>query len=145
MVFCYVGTKTLLTPLKNRIFGPKTAKIGPKSAFLGQILPFLHILSNARPKTNVNKVRRWVFGYVGNKTFDFSIKKKLFCSKTTKFSPKLAFLTIAGSFGALLMGCLVARGLYLARHLFTLLFCSYHINNLLKCHSKSQHQWMGFI
>ena len=25
------------------------------------------------------------------------------------------------------------------------LFCSYHINNLLKCHSKSQHQWMGFI
>ena len=69
--------KLLLTPLKVRIFGPKTAKIGPKYAFfviLGQILPFLHILSNARPKTNVNKVPRWVFRYVGNKTFDFSSK-----------------------------------------------------------------------
>ena len=35
--------KLLLTPIKIRIFGPKTAKIGPKSAFLvilGQILPF---------------------------------------------------------------------------------------------------------
>ena len=126
MVFCYVDTKLLLTPLKIRIFGPKTAKIGPKYAFLvilGQILPFLHILSNARPKPNLNKVPRWVFRYVGNKTFDFSSKKRIFCSITTKFCPKLAFLTIAGSFGALLMGWLVvvARGLNLARHLFTLL------------------------
>ena len=67
--------KLSLTPIKIRIFGPKTAKFGPKSAFLvilGQILPFLHILSNARPKTNVNKVPGWVFPYVGPKTFDFS-------------------------------------------------------------------------
>ena len=51
-----------------------------------------------------------------------SSPRAIFCSKTTKFSPKLAFLTIAGPFGALLMGWLVvvARGLYLARHLFTL-------------------------
>ena len=28
---------------------------------------FLLILSHAGPKTNVNKVPRWVFGYVGNK------------------------------------------------------------------------------
>ena len=50
------------------------------------------------------------------------IKNSDFCSKTTKFSPKLAYLTIAGAFGALLMGWLVvvARGLYLARHLYTL-------------------------
>ena len=50
------------------------------------------------------------------------VKNRIFCSKTTKFSPKLAFLSIAGSFGALLVGWLVvvARGLYLARHLFTL-------------------------
>ena len=36
--------KLLLTPIKIRIFGPKTAKFGPKSAFLvilGQILAFL--------------------------------------------------------------------------------------------------------
>ena len=90
-------------------------------SFWAKYCHFLHILSNARPKTNLNKVPGWVFCYVGNKTFDFSSKKKIFCSKTTKFSPKLAFLTIAGSFGALLMGWLVARRLYLARHLFTLL------------------------
>ena len=55
--------KLLLTPIKSRIFGPNTAKFGPKYAFLvilGQILPFFHILSNAQPKTNVNKVPRWV-------------------------------------------------------------------------------------
>ena len=50
------------------------------------------------------------------------VKKRIFCPKTTQFGPKLAFLSIAGSFGALLVGWLVvvARGLYLARHLFTL-------------------------
>ena len=70
----------------------------------------------------MNKVPRWVFRYVGYKTFDFSSKKRIFCPETTKFGPNLAFLTIAGSFGALLLGWLVvvARGLYLARHLFTL-------------------------
>ena len=70
----------------------------------------------------MNKVPRWVFRYVGNKTFDFSSKKKDFLPKTTKFGPKLAFLFIAGSFGVLVVGWLmvVARGLYLARHLFTL-------------------------
>ena len=35
------------------------------------------------------------------------VKKMIFCPKTTKFSPKLAFLSIAGSFGALLAGWLV--------------------------------------
>ena len=49
-----------------------------------------------------------------------SAVKKVFFAQ---FGPKLAFLSIAGSFGALLVGRLVvvARGLYLARHLFTLL------------------------
>ena len=41
------------------------------------------------------------------KAFDFSRKKRIFCPKTTKFSPKLAFLSIAGSFGAVLVGWLV--------------------------------------
>ena len=45
----------------------------------------------------MNKVPRWVFRYVGNKTFDFSSKKKrIFCPKTTKFGPKLAFLVNLG-------------------------------------------------
>ena len=67
--------KLLLTPIKIRIFGPNTAKFGPKYAFLvilGLILAFLPISSHARPKTNANKVPRGGFRYVGNKTFDFS-------------------------------------------------------------------------
>ena len=35
------------------------------------------------------------------------VKKRILCPKTTKFSPKLALLSIAGSFGALLVGWLV--------------------------------------
>ena len=75
----------------------------------------------------MNKVPRWVFRYVGNKTFDFSSKKKGFFVQKR---PNLAHLGSfgqfgpgnAGFFGALLVGWLVvvARGLYLARHLFTL-------------------------
>jgi len=44
---------------------------------------------------------------VFNKTYDFSSKKGIFCPKTTQFGPKLAFLSIAGSFGTLLVGWLV--------------------------------------
>ena len=113
----------LLTPIKIRLFGPKTTKFGPKSAFLvigAKYCYFLYILSNARPKTNVNKVAGWVFRYVGNKTCDFSSKKKDFLPKIGifgQFRPGHA-----GLFSALLVGRLVvvARGLYLARHLFTL-------------------------
>merc|ERR1719225_2194053 len=125
--------KLLLTPIKIGIFGPKTVKFGPKYAclvILGQILAFLHILSNARPKNNVNKVPRWVFRYVGNKAYDFSSKKKDFLPKNDQiwhfgqFGPGHA-----GLFSALLVGRLVvvARGLYLARHLFTLLYKIYNI------------------
>ena len=35
------------------------------------------------------------------------VKEKDFCPKTTKFGSKLAFLFIAGSFGALMVGWLV--------------------------------------
>ena len=129
--------KLLLPPVGIRIFGPKTAKFGPKYAFLvilGQILPFLHILSNARPKNNVNKVPRWVFRYVGNKAYDFSSKKKDFLPKNDQIWPKIGIFGQfgpghAGLFSALLVGRLVvvARGLYLARHLFTL-FLSFFAN-----------------
>ena len=37
----------------------------------------------------------------------WTAKKRIFCPKTTKFSPKFAFLSSAGSFGALLVGWLV--------------------------------------
>ena len=39
---------------------------------LGQILPFLAHFVQCPTKSNVNKVPRWVFGYVGYKTFDSS-------------------------------------------------------------------------
>ena len=75
----------------------------------------------------MNKVPRWVFRYVGNKTFDFSSKKKDFLPKNDQIWPKFGIFGRfgpghAGFFGALLVGQLVvvARGLYLARHLFTL-------------------------
>ena len=126
--FHYFGTKGFTYSRKINIFGPKTAKFGPKYAFLvilGQILPFLHILSNARPKNNVNKVPRWVFRYVGNKAYDFSSKKKDFLPKNHQIWPKIGIFgqfEPGHAFGALLVGQLVgvARGLYLARHLFTL-------------------------
>ena len=114
------------------IFGPKTAKFGPKYTGLviyGQILAFFALFFNVWPKTNVNKVRRWVFRYMGNKTFDFSSKKKDFLPKNDQILPKTGIFGQFGpgyaglfTFSALLVGRLVvvARGLYLARHLFTL-------------------------
>ena len=75
----------------------------------------------------MNKVSRWVFRYVVNKTFDFSSKKKDFLPKNDQIWPKTGIFGQfgpgrAGLFSALLVGGLVvvARGLYLARHLFTL-------------------------
>ena len=64
-----------------------------------------------------------VFSYVGTKTFAFSSKIRIFCQILPEigifghFGPGLA-----GSSGALLVGWLVvvARGLYLATHLYTL-------------------------
>ena len=75
----------------------------------------------------MNKVPRWVFGYVVNKTFDFSSKKKDFLPKNDQIWPKIGIFGQfgpghVGLFGALFVGQLVvvARGLYLARHLFIL-------------------------
>ena len=69
------------------------------------------------------------FRYVGNKAYDFSSKKKDFLPKNDQIWPKIGIFGQcgpghAGFFGALLVGpgrlVVVARGLYLARHLFTL-------------------------
>ena len=54
------------------------------------------MLSNARPKYNVNKVLRWVFCYVGNKLLISPVEKGIFCPKTAKFGSKLAFLVNLG-------------------------------------------------
>ena len=79
-------TKLLISPVRIRVFLPKNDQIWSKMCIFSHFGPnvaiFLHILSNARPKTNMNKVPRWVFRCVGNKTFHFSSKKKDF------FAPK---------------------------------------------------------
>ena len=56
------------------------------------------------------------------------VKKRIFCPRTTKFGPNFGIFGQfgpghAGVFDVLLVGWLVveARGLYLARHLFTLI------------------------
>ena len=91
----------------------------------------------------MNKVPRWVFRYVGNKTFDFSSKKKDFLPKKDQISPKIGIFGQfgpghAGLFSALLVGRLVvvARGLYLARHLFTLFdyLPNDHISTMVTIH-----------
>ena len=59
--------KLLLTPIKIRIFGPKTAKFGPKYAFLvilGQILAFLAHFIPCPTKKQGAKV---YFRYLGTK------------------------------------------------------------------------------
>merc|ERR1712012_1082467 len=78
-------------------------------------------------KNNANKVPRWVFRYVGKKTFDFPGKNQDFLPKNDQIWLEIGIFVhfgpgFTGSFGALLVGWLVvvARGLYLARHLFTL-------------------------
>ena len=85
----------------------------------------------------MNKVPRWVFRYVGNKTFDFSSKKKDFLPKNDQIWPRTGIFGQfgpgnAGLFSALLVGPLVvvARGLYLARHLFTLFMLPWHVDFL---------------
>ena len=65
-------------------------------SFWAKYWHFWHILSNARPKYNVNKVPRWVFCYVGNKLLISPVEKGIFCPKTAKFGSKLAFLVNLG-------------------------------------------------
>ena len=60
----------------------------------------------------MNKVPRWVFRYVGDKTFDFSSKKKDFLPKNDQIWPKMGSFGQfgpgnAGLFNALLVGRLV--------------------------------------
>ena len=97
-------------------------------------------------------MHRWVFQYVGNKTFDFSSKKKDFLPKNDQIWPKTGIFGQfgpghAGLFSALLVGRLVvlARGLYLARHLFTLLW-KYLFGKDLGvecCQERRQDGWMN--
>ena len=117
-------------------------------SFWAKYCHFLHILSNAQPKTNVNQVPRWVFCYVGCKTFDFSSRNQYFLPQNDQIWPKIGIFGRfgpghAGLFSALLVSRLVvvARGLYLARHLFTLSHhCKVQKNrNIFLCNTTQQY------
>merc|ERR1711913_264894 len=129
----YVGNKTFDFSSKKKDFLPKNDQIWPKTGIFGQFGPGHAGLFSAL------LVGWWLWRagcisqdtyslYVGNKTFDFSSKKKDFLPKNDQIWPKIGIFGQfgpghAGLFSALLAGRLVvvARGLYLARHLFTLL------------------------
>merc|ERR1719278_654081 len=91
----YEGTK-IFTPCPQKIgfWAQKRPNLVQNLhfwSFWAKYCHFLHILSNARPKNNVNKVPRWVFCYVGNKTNEFSSKKRIFCPKMTKLAQNWHF------------------------------------------------------
>ena len=93
MVFCYVGTKTFTYSHKKiRIFGQKRPNLVQNLHFWSywaKYCHFLHILSNAQPKNNANKVPRWVFRMWMTKLLISSVKIRI-------FGPKMAFLFILG-------------------------------------------------
>ena len=65
-------------------------------SFWAKYCHFLHILSNDRPKTMCTRCLgefsvMWV-----TKLMISQVKKRIFCPKTTKFGPKLAFLVNLG-------------------------------------------------
>ena len=84
-------------------------------SFWAKYCHFLHILSNARPKTNLNKVPGWVFRCVGNKTFDFSSKKKDFLPKNDQIWPKTGIFGQYGPGHAGLFNALLWVGWWLWR------------------------------
>ena len=70
------------------------------------------------------------------------VKKRIFCPKTTKFSPKLAFLSIAGSFGALLVGWLVVVARAVSRKTpIYFIDINIQLSSLHCCDNK--HRWRG--
>ena len=106
---------------------PKSDQIWPKIGIIGHFRPNIGIFGRFRPMPDQNTMQTRCLG-------DFSVmwvpklllspvKIRIFCPKITKFGIFVYFGPgLASSFGALLVGWLVvvARGLYLARHLFTL-------------------------
>ena len=99
-------------------------------SFWAKYCHFLHILSNDRPKTMWTRCLggfsiMWV-----TKLLISQVKKKDFLPQNDQIWPKIGIFGWYGPghacfFGALLVGRLavVACGLYLARHLFTLSSC----------------------
>ena len=85
---------------------------------------------------------------MGNKTFDFSSKKKDFLPKNDQIWPKIGIFGQFGPgheglFGALLVGRLVvvARGLYLQDTYLLYIILCYHMNKI--CYLSTTNQWLS--
>ena len=74
------------SPIEIWIFGPKTAKFGPKLAFGAKYRHFWPIRSHA------NEAPRWSFCYVGTRTFASSHKEYDFWPKNGQIWLKICFL-----------------------------------------------------
>ena len=75
----------------------------------------------------------------GTKLLISPVKIRIFCPRTTKFGPKLAFLPgLAGSFGALLVGWLVvlARAVSRKTHIYLILYCTTNGEGQLNLNTK---------
>merc|ERR1712018_87239 len=65
-------------------------------SFWAKYCHFLHILSNDRPKTMCTRCLGGFSVMWVTKLLISQVKKRIFCPKTTKFGPKLAFLVNLG-------------------------------------------------
>ena len=94
MVFLLHGYQNfLLPPVKIRNFGPKTAKFGPKSAFLvilGQILPFFAHFVQCPTKNNFELIFvMWVIKHLIS-----PVKKGFFAQKRPNLAQNWHFWSI---------------------------------------------------
>ena len=128
---CIYGKK--LNVRKNKDFWLDNGEIWPKIGFLvilGQILAFLAHFVPCLTKIQCKQGAQVFFFVMWVPRLLLSpVIIRIFCPKTTQFYPKIEVFGHfgpghAGSYGALLVGWLVVveRGMYLARHLFTLFF-----------------------
>ena len=97
----------------------------------------------------MNKVPRWVSVMWVTKLLISPVKKRIFCPKTTKFGPKLAFLSTAGSFGAQLVGWLVVVGRAVSRktpiHFMDIFLKFWREKNIYIFESMSQNMTLGGV
>ena len=95
-------TKLLISPVKKRIFCPKTTKFGPKLAFLVNLGQAMQAYSmpccgsvggcGARAVSRKTPIYfMWV-----TKLLISPVKIRIFCPKKSKFGRKMAFLFILG-------------------------------------------------
>ena len=94
----------------------------------------------------MDKVPRWGFSYVSDKTFDFSSKNYDFLPKKVQIWPENGIFVhfgpgLAGSFGALLVGWLVVVAHGLSQDTYLL----YHLSNSshMKCSLNFRYRLLG--